>query len=370
MAVKKARKNNKLIGKSVVSLDLGQHSSKLVWGKVSRTGITVERAIMFVTPEGSVERGRIKDRVSIAAAIKDILRKERIKAKLAVATIENVDIITRDIVIPTAAEDIMDKALVFEAQQQLPIDVGSHIVQSRMVETFVEDDVSRTRFVATAMPEDMAKGYLELFSALDLKPVVLDVHSNSIDKLAQEGYLTVENVPLSDLTVAAVDFGFTHINVVIFEHGLYRFNRIIQRGAHEIDANLANFLGYSEEAARDKMLSLQDVSSLPVSEDYSDPGSDDESIRTRNVVRTVLAGWMNELDRIFRFYSTRGSGNSIDRIYAYGGPCNLEGFASYIADAVEIETICLSQLNNVTVKDPKVTNLMPFINAIGAMLRR
>jgi type IV pilus assembly protein PilM len=364
------RKELKLTGKDLLAFDFGHHTSKFVYGKVVRSSIVIEKAMEFSTPGGAIEGGAVVDVPLLANRIKELVRAERIRANYAVATIENSEIITREIVLPTTSEAQMEKVLEFEAQQYLPIEINSHIVQSRMIETFQEDGVSKTRFLTSAMPEHIARGYHTLFQAAALNGVALDIHSNSIDKLVQMGILLSDEPAFSQKASAVIDFGYNHINVMLFENGKFKLNRLISQGVGNIDRNLMSSFGYSRQQADEVKRSLNLNDMLGDSLSTSDDDPDESTQRAADVMRTVLDGWVTELERVFRFFTTRIAANTVDTLYIYGGMMGFPGFMAYLQDATGIETRCACELKNVTFRATRSHELIPYINALGSMIRR
>jgi len=366
----KKPKEVKLQGKDILSLDFGQHTTKFVLGKVSKSSMTIERALEIPTPFGSVEKGRIIDFELLKNHFKEFIKNEKIKPAYVICSVENNEIITREITLPTTNEDQMDKMLEFEVQQYMPIEMNDYIVQSKIIETFEEDNVKKTRLLAAAMPKEMARSYFDLLHGVDLNAHVLDLQSNSIDKLLQGGFLINGDPDFNSKSVAVIDFGYSHINVVMFDKGQYKFNRLITQGSEAIDHNLISFLDYTKREAEEKKITLVDISEVYTQEEAHLLMLDEETMRIRNIVKNVVDTWINEIERIFKFHTTRSTGNAIDKIYIYGGASQMEGLDKYIQDSFNIPTTRIRQITNVTVQNSTSKTMMPFVNALGAMIRR
>jgi len=265
----------------------------------------------------------------------------------------------------------MDKMLEFEVQQYMPIEMNDYIVQSKIIETFEEDDVKKTRLLAAAMPKEMARSYFDLLHAVELNAHVLDLQSNSIDKLLQSGFLINGDPDFNSKSVAVIDFGYSHINVVMFDKGQYKFNRLITQGSEAIDHNLISFLDYTKREAEEKKIALVDISEVYTQEEAHLLMLDEETMRIRNIVKNVVDTWVNEIERIFKFHTTRSTGNAIDKIYIYmAALLKMEGLDKYLQDSFNIPTTRIRQITNVTVQNSTSKTMMPFVNALGAMIRR
>lgn len=366
----KKPKEIKLQGKDVLALDFGQHTTKIVLGKVTKSTLNIEKAIEFPTPLSSVEKGRIIDFELLKNHFKEFIKNEKIKANYVICSVENNEIITREITIPTTNEDQMAKMLEFEVQQYMPIEMNDYIVQSKAIETFEEEGVKKTRLLAAAVPKDMARSYYDLLHAVDLNGHVMDIQSNAVDKLLQAGFLINGDADFQSKSIAVIDLGYSHINVVMFDKGQYKFNRLVAQGSESIDQNLISFLDYSKREAEEKKISLVDISEVYTQEEANLLMLDEETMRIRNIVKNVVDSWVNEIERIFKFYTTRSAGNIIDKIYIYGGASQMEGLERYLQETFNIPVSRIRQISNVTVQNSTSKSMTPFVNALGSMIRR
>lgn len=366
----KKSKEIKLLGKEILSIDFGQHTTKIVLGKVGKLSMTIERAIEFPTPFGSYEKGRIIDFELMKTHLKEFLKNEKIKPSYVICSVENNEIITREITLPSISEEQLSKMLEFEVQQYMPIEMNDYIVQSKIIETFEEDTIKKTRLLAAAMPKEMARNFFDLMHSVDLNAHVLDLQSNAVDKLLQNGFLFNGDTDIVSKSIAVIDLGVSHINVVMFDKGQYKFNRLISQGSEAIDQSLISFLDYTKHEAEEKKIALVDISEVFNQEEAQLLLQDEETMRVRNIVKNVVDSWINEIERVFKFYTTRSAGNAIDKIYLYGGASKMEGLDKYLQDAFSIPTTKIRQISNVSIQNSSSKTMTPFVNALGAMIRR
>ena len=369
--------NKKLQGKEVISFDLGQHTSKVVLGKLNKSSVEIKQTYIFRTPAGCLENGRILDFGRLAGHMKDIIKEEKLKAKYALCTIENSEIITREIILPTAEETAMLDMLEFEVQQYIPVELSDYIVQSKIIENFVENEVKKTRFLCTAVPKELANSYYFLIQELGMEASVLDIQSNSVDKLAVAEMNAGDALNLRNQSVAIVDFGYNHINVTLFEDGNYHFNRFIPEGAASIDRSLMSFFDYTiEEVEKKKLISIDVTPSSSntrtrgAEEIAATAGTIEEELHAANMVKNVIDGWITELDRIFKFYASRSMGNTVQKILIYGGTAQMEGFDAYLSAAFNLPVQRIKSLSSVRIQGDSGASVAPFVNAIGTIIRR
>lgn len=362
--------SRKFLGKPLLSVDIGQHTAKMVLGRVVKPNlIEVRRAVSFPTPRGSMEKGRILDMIELSRQIRNFTGSE--KPSFVLCTMENAEIITREIILPTAGEVEMESMLQFEVQQYMPVDLENYIIQSKLLDSFQDGGASKTRFLSTAVPKDLAQSYFDLMQRASLKPDVLDIQSNSIDKLiSAEIAASPDSVIPADASVAIVDFGYSHINIVLIEKGKYQFNRYIDQGAESIDRSLMGVFDYSEEENERRKQSVIDLAtSFSIVSDASQ-GTDPAAQREVNIVKNVVDNWADEFERVFKYYSSRSTGKVVEKILIHGGTTQIKGFGSYLSKVIGIPVEQIQKLGCVKVQDGTVSSITPYLNAIGAFIRR
>ena len=365
----KKNDNKRFVGKNLLSIDVGQHTIKLVLGRVLKsTVVEVKRTVSFPTPPGSVEKGRIIDIDALSKQIKNMIDTEKPKAAFVLCTLENAEIITREIILPTADEAAMESMLEYEVQQYMPVDLGNYIIQSKTLDSISNGETSKTRFLSTAVPKDLAQSYYDLMQRVNLKASVLDIQSNSIDKLFLSETAAAPESYSENTSIAVIDIGYSHINVILMEDGKYQFNRYIDQGAINIDRSLKSVFNYSEEETDQKKFNDIDlnITASPLTDLYD--SSDQVTLREINVVKNVVDSWANELERVFRYYSSRSPGKSVQEILIHGGAAQLKGIDGYLSKVLGIPVERVGALNCIRIQDNS-KNITPYLNAIGAFFR-
>ncbi|RQD67243.1 MAG: type IV pilus assembly protein PilM [Tindallia sp. MSAO_Bac2] len=367
------QKELKLTGKNVISIDIGQHTTKMVAGKPGKDKLTVEHAVTIPTPKDSCEKGQITNFETLKQSIGSKLNELKIRSRMALCSVENGDIITREISVPTASEEEIANMLQFEITQYMPIELNDYLVQSKILDEFVEEGVSKTRVLVTAVPRELGRSYYDLLHSLGFHPAVMDIQSNAVDKLIHADFFFNNEKDMKDKVVAVIDMGYNHMNVILFEQGQYKFNRFMNLGARNIDYNLANFMDISYEEAEKYKSEIDNINDdLDLPEEGIDP--EDErarKMRVLNIIRNTVDGWTDDIERVFRYYLTRGTRNAIDVIYIYGGTASMKGLDQYLYDAFNIPVKKVDNISNVQVSNFNGSDSMSeYVNALGTMIRR
>lgn len=367
------QKGVKLTGKDVMSIDIGQHTTKIVAGKLGNGTIDIKHAVSVPTPQEGFEKGRITDFNVMKKTISGAMDALKIRSRFALCSLESSEIITRELLLPLVSQDQMESMLEFEIQQYMPIELSDYTVQPKILEEVMDDGVEKARMLVTAVPKDLARNYYDLIQSINLEPLVLDIQSNAIDKLFSGGFQFNGDKDLMEQVVAVIDIGHSRINVIIFEKGKYKFNRIINLGARNINQNLANFMDVTHAEAENYKYDIEDLNKEPsIPDDSSEVDSEiEKKLRVLNIARNSIDSWIEEIERVFKYYITREAGNVIDVVYLYGGMTQMNGFEVYMQDAFGISTKIVHSLTKVNINQfSGESSLSCYLNAIGTMVRK
>ena len=173
--------------KKFISLDIGSQNIKIIVGKYQKNKVYIDKAIMVDTPLHTIEDGNIVDKLRLSSELKNTLGINSIKIKEVNCTTNSTSIINRELIIPKAEDDELDTIVKFEIQQYLPIIMEDYIIQHKVLETIKDENsenpVEKLRVFVVVYPKHMAEEYLDMLKEADLKPNVLDVNFNAVNKL-------------------------------------------------------------------------------------------------------------------------------------------------------------------------------------------
>lgn len=373
--------------KKFISLDIGSQSIKIIVGKYQKNKVYIDRAIMVDTPLHTVEDGNIVDKLRLSSELKNTLGINSIKTKEVNCTTNSTSIINREIIIPKAEDSELETMVKFEIQQYLPIIMEDYIIQYKVLETIKDENsenlIEKLRVLVVVYPKHMAEGYLDMLKDADLKPNVLDVNFNAINKLFtncveinEEKYtanettasiqisghnITPVNKEFINDTIAVIDMGAENLSVNIFSNGQMDFSRMTTSGGSLIDKHIAREYDIKlEEAEKRKKHHC----------DLSDENNSQKLEELNNIIKEDVNSWMEEINRIIQFYRNKKVGNKVDKIFIYGGSSRLKGIEEYMTRALNIPVIKIKSMSNIILgKDVDKEQLDYYLNAIGAIIR-
>ncbi len=352
-----------MFNQNVLSIEPGSKNIKIIEGRHNRNNVFIEKAIMIPTPKDSINDGKIIDRDKIRDILQKTIKENKIKSKKVIFTTKSTSIISREIEMPFAKQEELESMVKFEIQQYLPIMLDDYIVEFKILDEFKEDNQKKLRLLVVVMPKGIAEEYIKLVRELKLKPLALDVNSNSVSKLFNKN-LKINNENYSfDKTVSIIDFGHEYLNVNVVSEGNSLFSRIIQQGGKDIDISLANSFNFTMEEAENKK--INECKIIKVNSDYI------ETSMMNEILNGTIDAFIMEIKRVFQYYESRERGNKINKMYIYGGTSKLNGLIEYLSEAFSIPVLEINDLNNVKFsKSFSQIEIHRYLNTIGAIIRK
>ncbi|QXM05996.1 type IV pilus assembly protein PilM [Crassaminicella indica] len=349
--------------KNIISIDIGTYAIKIIVGKTQKNNVIIHHAFTIPTPSESYKNGYIKNKKALKEVIYAVLLKNKVKAKRAVCTLDSTTAITRELVFPYVKPEELGSIVQLEIEQYLPIRFDEYVIEYKILEEFSENDIKKLRVLIAALPKEIVESYLSLVNDLGLKPIALDIHANAIAKAFENKFvINNENYNL-DQTVALIDIGYEYMHIAVIDKGILRFNRLIQQGGRNVDTDIANAFNLSLiDAAKRK---IEYASLKKSTQDYSSANMLNELIQSNINI------WVQEIEKIFQYYTSRARGNRIDKIYLYGGSSNIPDLSTYISSIINIPTFKIDTMSNIKFKESnEQINLGEYINTISALIGR
>ena len=393
--MKAKAKQPRQVARTHIAMDYGAHSIKFSVGIFQNGRLKVSNAFIENLPIGAYENGMIKDTTAMSELIKKALKKHNVSEKRVIVTIESTEIIKREMSIPNVEESDRFDLITYEVSQYLPIDVNNYVLQYKVLRTEKAEDREVLQILLGAMPKIIVKAHFDTLKMAGLTPVVMDLHSNVLTKLVS---LLRSQGPKNDAEVATkttafIDFGYERIDINIMEGDVNRFNRILRMGVSGVDSLLADSLKVPIEQVEEKRLKFSVDSMISLKKAYDafktlkemHHYSDDDGIEinesnltdeNQQRVRAIQDAFdylylcLEEIDKVFKYYVSRGINMKIDQIVVYGGAALNKDFNRFIQDRLEIPCYLfdLSQFSTLQMKS-KDDSAIKYVNTFGALIR-
>ena len=319
-----------------LSIDIGSSYIKFAVGQKMGRRLKVDKTFKARLPAGVYENGHMHNIQEMKSIIQGALNANSVKLKDVICTLESTDAIKRELVVPAVAPEDLSEMVSYEIGQYLPIDINSYVLQYKIVREFEEENVKKYELLVAALPKEIVHNIYSMLIEMGLDPYALDIHSNAVDKIAAE-YELFNEASIKENTVAFLDLGHENINVIIVEKGQYKFNRLIKNGTRDFEQLTTEF----------EFKTIDDISQ------HLD----------------VVDRWIEEIDKVFKYYTSRSVDNTIDKIFIYGGISVMEGLDTYIHERVNIPVELIKSIDNVEIVAGNEYTLAQSLNAISAIIR-
>lgn len=357
---KRLKKMNKISTpekkKKVIAFDMGSSMIKIVEGMYYKEELSINKYITIDTPKGAIIDGEIKKSEELFLKISKVLRENKIKARYAICTNNSTLIINREISIPKVEEEEMDTVVRYEIQQYLPINLEDYILQVQILSEEEVNEAKKLNVRVIAYPEKIARGYYDLLSKLNLKPYVLDVNYNAVNKFINCIDKNNEYEYNPKGSVAFIDMGASFIDVNIYKNGQLDFTRMVKGGGNDID---------------EMLIEKNSINSVEIEHFKSEFIDIEEPFEPINVyVREIVDDWIDKIEKIIQFYKNKNMGENISKVIIFGGSSKLKGMDNYMSTKLGVETIRKKEIARTAFKssdDGKTID--DFINVIGSVIR-
>lgn len=343
--------------KKILSIDFGGNEVKIVEGQALNKGINVSKTFTISLPNGIYKDGEIQDEDSLTNLIKDSLKENKVRTDLAYGIINSSQIITRNVSLPKVPENEIPSIIGYQLDELFPLAPQDYVINPLIIGNRVEEEVEKIDILLIGTPKKMVLDHLNLIKTIGLKPLVLDYQGNSMAKLLEFNSLINDFYNTRDMAIASVDMGYINTKLSIVRNGKILVTRVLDVGSKTLIDNLAAFFDYTLEERENKIYEIEDISHN--SEDF------DDYSRLVNIARTTMDNLMEKIDVVFRFYTTRDIGNTINYILLQGGLSNINGMDNLFSNYFNIPAIKLLNLDKVKINN----DISRFSNAVGGLIR-
>ncbi|GAB4390951.1 MAG: type IV pilus assembly protein PilM [Thermodesulfovibrionales bacterium] len=230
-------------GRETIGLDIGSSHLKVVQLKDKRGRYELEVFDMLELPPELIVEGSIIDSLRLVDAIKELMRKARVKSRnAAIGIAGHASVIIRRISVPEMSEEDLSESIKFEAEQYVPFDVEDVNIDFQILGP--KEEPGQMDVMLVAVKKDIINEYLAVVKDAGLSPVVVDVNAFALGNMYEMNY---EIEP--DKNVALLNIGASTINLNILKGGISLFTRDSAVGSNLHTEVLQKEFNLSFEAA-------------------------------------------------------------------------------------------------------------------------
>jgi type IV pilus assembly protein PilM len=304
--------------KSLVGLDIGSHSIKVVEIEYSKRGRVLRNFGIIATPRAAIVEGSIKDVEAVSAAIKSLFRNLKVKNKKVAASLSGYSVIAKKIVLDRMEESEIEKAIREEAGKYIPYGINEVSLDYAVLDTggptgesADENEASgssgQMNFILVAGKSDIVDEHVALIRAANLNLGVLDVDVFAIQNAAE---ICIDN---PEGCYAVITVGASELGINTVHRGQSVFSRDSSYGGDQITEAIMSEFDVPFEQAEKMKLGGVDL-------------DDNTTLGIEKIIASTVLKWIDEIKHALDFVANTHPDETIEQIFVTGGSCETPGF--------------------------------------------
>jgi type IV pilus assembly protein PilM len=335
----------------LVGLDLGSSSIKAVEVEYKK-GKKILRAYAS-SPRLSVSlrSEQVLDREKMASVLKSLFSESNFSTLRVNTALSEADVFSRIISLPKMSSKELAKSIRWEAQQYIP----RNIEEVNFDYQVIDSTDTNIRILLIAAPKDLVTRYMKLVNDAGLDLAGVETSMQALSRLEQFQKYTTGSTLIINLGANTTDLG-------ILCKGSLRLARSLAIGGDMLARAVSQKLKIPEAQAEEYKRSY---------------GLNDASLEGKisEAIAPVLKMLGKEIQSSISFYTSRGYGDTVERLVLCGGTAQLPGLLSYFASTLGLEAQLIDPFLGMETQndfsDEKLEELGPSLSlATGLAFRR
>lgn len=253
------------MAKKVISIETGIQWTKVALVDYRKKNPPVHEAFAFRTPEHAVEDGYIRDKDSLARALKEELVRRQILEKDVVFTLSSSKVVTREVVIPYVKDNKIKGIIDAQSRDYFPMDISGYTISYSKMDVVEDDGKKQLKLLLVAIPDNLLGNYVSFAQLAGLKVETFDYIGNGCIQLMCDSF--ADNAMIIQLEEQATV-------ISILENKKLAFQRVTPYGYGATISAVVDhpILGIDdEEKAFDFLLEHNVIFNKPSMPDNGDP---------------------------------------------------------------------------------------------------
>ncbi|MFH1895861.1 MAG: type IV pilus assembly protein PilM [bacterium] len=323
---------------SVVGLDLGSNSIKGVEIESKRNKKILKSYSIGKSLPVSLNSSQVLDTTAIVEHLKEFYRESHFSTLSVNVTLSEEKVFTRVVTLPGMSPKEVGKAIKWEAQQYIPMEIEDVNFDYQII----EDTKDALKVLLVAAPKEAVTKIINIVKQAGLEPLGIETTIQALSHLRQ--------LKESGGASLVLSFSSNTTDLGVIQAGLVRFTRSLPLGGDTLARSISEGLNIPLSQAEEYKKSY---------------GLDDEKLEGKitKASAPILNMLVSEVRRSVDFYLSRGYGSGIERLFLSGGTANLPGITSYLAGKLGFEVVLVDPLSGLIlsdkVKDEDLDNLGP-----------
>ncbi|MBI4684227.1 MAG: type IV pilus assembly protein PilM [Nitrospirae bacterium] len=327
---------------SSVGIDIGSSYFKLVQLRETKKGYELELFDMLPLAPEIIVDGAIIDSLRLIEALKELIKKSRLKTKNTVIGISgHASVIIKRISLPEMSEEDLAESIKFEAEQYVPFDIEDVNLDFQILGP--REEPGQMDVILVAVKKDIINEYVAVVKEAGLNPAIVDVDAFALENTYEVNYEIEPN-----RNVALVNIGASTINMNILRGGISVFTRDSSLGSNLHTDALQKAFGVTYENA-ERLKRGESVEGVEPEEAYS-------------VISSASEDLISEIARSLDYYKSTAMHEDIHEVVLSGGGALIKDFPRIIAEKIAVEAKIIEPFKNISV--PKKFDIS-YIHEVG-----
>jgi type IV pilus assembly protein PilM len=325
--------------KSSVGIDIGSHSVKVAAFEPSgysafrlskgKTSLELSHLGMaeLYPPGTDPETVEIDDDLIVDAIVRAVADSGIKKIRKAVIGVSGQGVTVRFIQMPRMTERELRDAVEVQADQLLPFDRSSVIIDSQILESTQGEDEEMMRVLLVAVRHDEVDKRLELVRRAGIEVAAVDVDAFA----ALACFSSADDAADENLALINTGSKMTSINIV--RGGNSHFHREFSIGGSHLTKAIEDRFGVGYALAE----ALKVQHGILSEEEAAELGEEDRNPEVGEAMLPILQDMAREIRRSFSYYEHQMYDRSVDRVVLTGGSAMLRGLKLYLSKELETQ---------------------------------
>lgn len=292
-----------------IGIDVGPDSIRVVELGGNRKSMELIQFYQFPIPGGCLADGVLHNKQELIKTMAQLVDNLGWQGRQVTTCIHGRKVMIKFIRFPSMPQEELKQAIIFEAEKYLPLTQQEMVLDFIILEPYDNFQDDQLQVLLAAVPKDVVMDYYEVFSAVSLKLVAVDI----IPLVLQRIFLSI---PKQEETFAVAHLTGEGTNLVVFINNQVDFSRYFA------------FMGIKNQA-KISVLSSQEMAL----------GWDDDQERKK-----LWQDWMVEVSRSLDFWYNQNPGKNLTRLYLTGWEAQGSGIEDFLSQKLGLRVTAFPPL--------------------------
>lgn len=304
--------------KSILGLDIGSHSIKLIEIGQSGNNKTLLAAGSIPTPPKALQSSLEGDHQAVAQAIRQLMKETGAKANSVAIALPESQVFTRVIEMPALSSHELASAITWEAEQYIPLPLDQVNLDYSLLRDAKQTGTDKMDVLLVACPKNLLEKYLSIIEMAELIPVAAETEIIATARALVRSVANIKN------GVLLVSLGAQTTDLAILRGGVLAFTRSISAGGEALSRALVSGLDFNTNQAEEFKRTY---------------GLEQDKLQGKIVaaVKPIMDTIVGEMKRALAFYGEKHKDERVETVILSGGTAKLPGMVIYIAQSLGLE---------------------------------